>query len=152
MHQQELLQLSVRRRVAGVAHQHGLGLIDVLVSMAVLAFGLLALVGMQSRLVAQSTEAESRLTGTQVSEELLSLVLVDPANAACYTLPAAGTCNSAAARALTTAWETKAKAKLQGNSVVTSTLAGNLITVTVNWTGKASTDTHNFVVTTDVRP
>jgi type IV pilus assembly protein PilV len=150
VHQQERLQLSLVRSAHPV-RQRGLGLIDVLISMAVLAFGLLALVGMQSRLVAQSTEAEARLTGTQLTEELMSLVLVDAGNAGCYTLPTAGTCTSAAARALATSWETKTKAKLPGNSVVTAALVGNLMTVTVNWTGKASTDTHTFQATTDVR-
>lgn len=130
--------------------QAGVGLIDALIAMAVLAFGLLALVGMQSRLIAQSTEAQARLLGTQVAEELMSLVVVDAPNAACYTDAQTG-CASAAATTQFTEWKAAAAERLTGNSSITSVSNGSQLTLSLNWRGKSSQDLHTYTAVTDVR-
>ena len=75
----------------------GVGLLDALVALALLAFGLLGMTRLQARMVAQATESQTRMTALQLGDELLNSALVDTANAACYTLPQAGACANAGA-------------------------------------------------------
>lgn len=127
-------------------------MIDGLVALAILAFGLLAMTRLQARAIAQGTESSGRLTASQLADELLSAALVDPGNVACYTLPAAGTCGSTAARAYTTAWNTRVAAALpEGTATATFTAATQQLNVVVNWRGKESEQTRTVNVTTDVR-
>lgn len=132
----------------------GVGLIDALIALAILSFGLLALTRFQIRMVAQTTEAQSRMVATQLSDELLSTVLVDIPNAACYTLPAAGVCGSAAATAATTAWAARVTTALPGTVTSGSVLdaATGRLTVAITWTGKETQDARRLEVVTDVRP
>lgn len=143
-----------RRATAGLRRSRGIGLLDALIALAILSFGLLALTRFQSRAIAQTTEAQSRQVAMQLSDELLSTVLVDVNNAACYTLPAVGACASATAKAGTTAWESRVAAALPGTvtSGVVLDAATGRFTVSIGWTGKASTDARTLQVTTDVRP
>lgn len=149
------------RRHAAPAPRHraarraarGFSLLDALIAMCIMAFGLLAMTRFQGRLVAQATESGGRLVALQSAEELMSTVLVDVGNAACYTLPQSGTCNSAAARALATGWATRTAAALPGTVTALSALnAGGQFTVTITWTGKESAETRTLEATTDVRP
>ena len=83
MRQQAILLKPARRA-------RGFGLFDALVSLMVLSLGMLAMTRFQNRMVAQTTESNSRQVATQLAAEHLSTVLVDVKNAACYTLPQAG--------------------------------------------------------------
>ena len=141
------------RHARGHTSQRGFGLLEGLVAMAMLSIGLLGLARFQSGLIAQSTEAQGRMVAAQFADELLNTVLVDTPNAGCYSLPAAGACASAAATARAKDWRSRALAALPGDDEATSLLdAGSLrFTVTLRWTGKASTDRHQLAMTTDAR-
>lgn len=132
----------------------GSGLFDALIALAILSFGLLAITRFQGRLIAQGTESQSRQTATQFASELLSTVLVDVANAACYTLPQAGSCGNAAAATRTSEWATRVAAGLPGTVTSTSTLDAGTgrLQVVITWTGKQTNDTHTLDISTDVRP
>jgi type IV pilus assembly protein PilV len=132
----------------------GAGLFDALIALALLSFGLLAMTRLQARMVSQSTESQSRETATQLASELLSTVLVDVNNAACYTLPQSGTCANAAAITRTSDWATRVTAALPGTVAPTSTLNAGTgqLRVVITWTGKETSDTHSMDITTDVRP
>lgn len=133
--------------------QAGFSLLDGLVGMTLLAVGLLGLAKMELGLIAQATEMQDRLVATQLGDELLSTVLVDTPNAACYTLPATGTCGSDAAKAVATAWRAQALAALPGATSASAVLntTTNRMTVTLGWTGKATRDARTLEVATDVR-
>ena len=121
--------------------QRGVGLLDAMIAMAILAFGLLALTRFQGHMMAQTKETQSRSVARQFADELMSLALVDPANVNCYTLPAAGACGNPTARAMTTAWATRvANGRLPGVVTATAALAGTQLTVTLNWTGRDTTE------------
>jgi Tfp pilus assembly protein PilV len=153
MRQQALLQLSARRHPPRPRSRRGFSLLDALIAMAIMAFGLLAMTRFQGRLVAQATESGSRLVALQAAEELMSTVLVDVGNATCYTLPQVGACASSAATTLATGWATRTGAALPGTVTALSALsAGGQFTVTITWTGKDSNDTRTLEATTDVRP
>ena len=135
------------------APRRGFGLLEGLIAVLILSLGLLGLARYQSSLIAQTTESQSRVRASALADELLSTVLVDTANAACYTLPQAGTCGNATAAARATDWKARTLAALPGATDPTSTLdAGTLrFTVTVRWTGKASGDAHQLEMSTDAR-
>lgn len=132
---------------------HGLGLIDGLVALAILSFGLLGLARFQAGLIAQTTEAQGRMVAAQLADELLSTMLIDRGNGACYTLPAAGVCSSASATAMATEWQARALAALPGSPAASSAMdaATQRFTVMLRWTGKASTDVHKLQMATDAR-
>ncbi len=131
----------------------GVGLFDALIALAILSFGLLAMTRFQGRVVTQATEAQSRQTAVQLGDELLNTALVDVGNAACYTLPAAGTCDSAAARERTEEWAERVAAALPGSADARSTLGvDGRLTVAIEWRGQESRETRNLVAVTDVRP
>ena len=132
----------------------GVGLLDALIAMAILAFGLLGMTRLQGRMVAQATETQSRTTAMQLSDELLSSALVDAGNAACYTVPAVGVCGNATAQARAAAWATRSTTALPAYPTAGAVLdaANGRLTVTLTWTGKESQDPRTLVATTDVRP
>ena len=138
----------------GRRQARGFGLFDALISMAILSFGLLSMTRFQTRMVAQTTESQSRAVATQLAAEHLSTVLVDVNNAACYTKPAAGTCGNAAAATRTTAWATRVAAALPGTVTTGAVLNSSTgrMTLTITWTGKDSGDTRTLTTVTDVRP
>jgi hypothetical protein len=88
----------------------------------------------------------------QYGDELISTILIDVGNKDCYSLPAAGTCASTAARALTTDWNTRlAQALPDATATSTYTAASGRMDVVITWTGKDSQDTHSLGASTDVR-
>lgn len=137
----------------------GISLLEALVAALILTVGLIGLMRMQSQLVSASTDAQLRYTAVQLADEHLNLVRVDSANAACYTLPPAGSCSVPAAAAHTTAWATRVAGSLPG-SVTTAVLldaATGRMTVRIGWSGRQGAagqprDDRLLAVETDVRP
>lgn len=137
-----------RRRAQG-----GISLIDALIAIAILSFGLVGMSRMQGRSVSSATDAQQRTTAMQLADELLNTALVDTVNAACYTLPAAGGCGSAVAAARTTDWAARVGTALPGSvsrTVVLDAVTGRL-TVNIGWTAREDADPRLLSVTTDVR-
>lgn len=128
-----------------------MSLVDALIGMSLMAFGMLALAGFQTRMVAQTTETQTRTVAMQFANELLNTALVDPDNLACYSLPAAGVCNSDVARDSTDAWGLRVGNGLPGPVAATSTQAGTRLTVQIGWAGKDSGDVRALSVVTDVQ-
>jgi type IV pilus assembly protein PilV len=143
--QHELRLTGARRRA------RGLGLVDALIALAILGFGLLGMTRMQTNLVRQSSESQARMTAVALADELLGTALVDVGNAACYTLPAVGDCDSAVAAERVEDWGARVLASLPGDVEATSVLDDDRLTVTLTWTGKESGETRTLEVTTDVR-
>lgn len=149
------------------SRQRGLGLIDALIALVILSFGMLAMTRFQARLLSQSTEAQNRLVATQQADELLSMALLDPtsstgtSNGPCYTVPAAGVCPTPAAASAAAGWAANAVSRLPRGATAPTARATwdagtSQLTVTLTWTGKVvqdgvAADDHQLSVTTDVR-
>lgn len=150
--------------------QAGSSLLEPLISIVILSFGLLGLAHFQLNMLSQSSDSKSRLSATTLAEELLAQVRMDSgtvagnprkANAGCYTTePAAGTCNSATALQAYKAWETKAIAAMgslagadKSKASVKSQLdlTTNQLKVTLTWCTKGATEPHSYSASTDVR-
>ena len=129
----------------------GVGLIDALIALAILGFGLLALTRFQGRLTVQATDALSRGVANRLADELISTALVDPTNLACYSLPAAGACANAAARANTDAWAVRVQASLPGAQAASATIAGTRMTVVIGWRSKDTDEVRQMTAVTDVQ-
>ncbi len=138
----------MRRRV------RGMGLIDALIALVILCFGILGLSQFQSRIVLAGTDSQARTLAVQFSEELLNTAVVDPANAACYTAPTVGACGNVAARARTQAWAASAAARLPTPASANAVLdnANGRLTVTLTWWGREAQEQRMLVGVTDVRP
>lgn len=122
--------------------QRGVGLFDALIALALLSFGLLGMTKFQGRMVTQATESQTRQVATQLASEQISTVLVDAANAACYTLPRQGVCTNSAAATATSAWAARAAATLPKPVTTVAVLdaTSGLLTLTITWTTKAQSD------------
>jgi len=142
----------MQRHQRHLLNARGFGLIDGLIALAILAFGLLGLTRLQTRSLALGTESQARSTAVQFGSELLSAALIDNTNYACYTLPAAGACGSATASAYTTDWNTRVATALpSGAATSTYDAATSRLKVVVTWTGKSAGDARRMEATTDVR-
>lgn len=144
---------STRTRHLTMRPPRGMGLLEGLIAVAILSFGMLGLARFQTTLMAQTTDSRSRTTATQLADELLSTVLVDTGNAGCYTLPNPSGCTSSAAALRAADWKVRALAALPGDHTAVATLDGGTqrFTVTVTWTGKGGSDPHTLQVSTDAR-
>lgn len=153
--------------------QRGVGLLEPLIAICILGFGILGLARFQLNMLAQNSDSKLRLNATTLAEELLSQVHMAPqANAGCYTkVPPTGSCNGMGdAAGVYSAWEANTIAVMGGlagvdksNVSANSTLSadGNQLTVVVTWASKPWADQsgqivtpekHTHTVTTDVRP
>jgi type IV pilus assembly protein PilV len=152
------MQLSTTPR-----QQRGIGLIDALIALAILSFGLLALTRFQARLLAQGSDAQARLAATQRADELLGMAVLDASfngasNGPCYAVPVAAGCTKAAAQAAAASWAASAVEGMPGAATAGAVwnAATNQLTATISWTGKVvqegvAAEQHQMSVTTDVR-
>lgn len=131
----------------------GVGLIDALIAIAILSFGLIGMTRMQGRMVIASTDAQLRTVAMQKADELLNTVLVDNANASCYTLPSPGTCASSVASGRAAAWATDLATAMwvPVTSTVTLDTATGRMAVEIGWTSREGADARLLRVVTDVR-
>lgn len=132
--------------------QRGVSLIDALIAIVILSFGLIGMTRMQGRMVSSATDAQLRSTAVQMADELLNTALVDTANAACYTLPQAGACGSANASARVTDWSARVSLAMPGSVTkgVTLDAATGRMTVSIGWTGRDASDPRLLSVTSSM--
>jgi Tfp pilus assembly protein PilV len=144
---------AARRRPARGFPMRGFSMIECLVSMCMLGFGLLELVSFEGRLIGQGTEAQHRMTATLLADELLNTMLIDVDHAGCYTVPQAGDCSSEEARARAADWQQRAVAALPGDAKATSRIdaASDRMTVTLSWQFKPGAETRQHEVSSDIR-
>jgi len=136
----------------GRRRQGGVGLIDALIAIVILSFGLIGMTRMQGRMVSSATDAQLRSTAVQMADELLNTALVDTANAACYTLPQTGACGSVTASGRVTDWSTRVSAAMPGSVTkgVTLDAATGRMTVSIGWTGRDASDPRQLNVTSSM--
>lgn len=132
--------------------QRGVGLVEPLISIAVLAIGILGIAQFQFGMLAQSTDSQARIVASAFADEIATQMRVDSANAACYTLPQEGTCGSALASDATEEWAARVEAGLPGFVDVTAAIDGTQYVATLRWTSKAFRETRQLEIRTDVRP
>lgn len=135
-------------------------LIEVLVSMLLLAFALLALVSSKANAIKHAGDAQLRTEASYLANQIIGQMWVDRANLAGYAhmTTTAGTCNfagAASALAEVTNWlgNSSTKGTVVGtlpNSVVQILANGGTgeVTVTVCWRAPQEVEVHSFTTTT----
>jgi type IV pilus assembly protein PilV len=115
---------SQRPRRAGKRQprQRGFLLLEVLIAILILSFGLLGLVGLQANVVGNSITAEDRTQASLLANELVS------------TMWAQGT--TSPQNGVIAAWQTKVSTSLAegvGNVSPPDATRNNLVTITIQW-------------------
>jgi Tfp pilus assembly protein PilV len=124
-----------------------------MVAILILSFGILGLARFQIGILAQTTDAQSRLTASALIEELMSMVRVDVNNAACYTTVTPGSCLGSFAARQAKAWTDKATKTIPGiTTCVASMPDANTFNVSLVWNSKAFKEPRSLQVSTDARP
>lgn len=137
------------------ASQAGAALIESLVSLVLLAFGVLGVLRMSATIVEANVQSRERIEATFLAEQLVGMVLADPANAPCYAVNASLTCGNTTAAANATTWASQVANTLPG---VTSTInlprgsytADGTFSITVSWRKSSESRAHSYTATTNV--
>lgn len=151
------VQPSTRRRHRGIT------LLESLVALMILSFGVLGMVGLQARLLKASTDASNRVIAAGLVDYLLSHALINPQLASCYTEPVSNclsTPAAAAARQSVQDWlqdvaqlpDATAESILltvPGDGVPTGTL--QQLRVRLQWRGQGDEALRQVEAITDVR-
>lgn len=107
--------------------QRGAALLEALVAILLLMLGILALIGLQGRMISASTEAQMRGEATYLADQLIGQMSLDEGNLANYKTDGK-TCTSD----YCTAWLARVASTLpSGNATVEVTEPA--VTVTVRW-------------------
>ncbi|MCS0590960.1 prepilin-type N-terminal cleavage/methylation domain-containing protein [Massilia norwichensis] len=127
--------------------QQGFALVESLVAVALLAIGLIGMLGLQARSVAALEDSAMRTEATLAAESLLGIMATDQANLAAYAV-AAGAAPSAQLRP----WHQATIARIPSATIgVTVTpgaaAAGTRVDIRIAWTRKAGTSANQHRIT-----
>ena len=126
--------------------QEGGALIEVMVSILMLALGVLAIIGLQATMNANATDAKYRAEASFLADEIVGQMWVDQGNLSKYAI-ASGSCTDTHAGC--TNWLGKVNARLPGGSA-TIAINGVEVTITVTWKTPGADIPHNYLLVTNV--
>ncbi|MFC5546903.1 type IV pilus modification PilV family protein [Massilia aerilata] len=117
--------------------QQGFALVEALVAVALLAIGLIGMLGLQARSVSALEDSAMRTEATLAAESLLGIMATDQANLAAYAVA-----EGAAPGAQLKPWHDATKARIPSATIgVTVTpgaaAAGTRVDIRIAWTRKA---------------
>lgn len=129
-----------------VRRSHGFSLLEVLVTLVLVAIGLLGVAGMQVAAIRLGDAADIRSKGSTFIDAIAERIQTNPNNAAAYAVSLTGSVSAGAAAADVTAWKASiAQALTNGQGSITVTPDGscpavtatsrvcNLVTIVVQW-------------------
>ena len=129
-----------------ICHCQGFSLLEVLVTLVLVAMGLLGVAGMQIAAIRLADAADVRSKGAIFIDGIAERIRTNPNNAAAYAVSLTGSVSSGVAAADVTAWKASIAQALpngQGSIAVTqdgrcplvtaSSSACNLVTIIVQW-------------------
>lgn len=132
-----------RRRFRG-SGQRGIVMIEAMVAVLLFTIGVLALVGLQSAMTRNQTEAKLRGDASYLANEIVGTMWGDAANVANYATA------SCAGYARCNDWKSKVERSMPGGAVTItlgSGAAAGSVTVTINWTTPGD-GPHNYTTST----
>lgn len=131
--------LALRPRLVHTG-QHGAALLEALVAILLLMLGILALIGLQGRMVSATTEAQMRGEAIYLADQLIGRMSVDQGNLSGYIKTKTGTCTNT----YCSAWAANVTNTLPAGkatvTVTSITTDSAQVGVTVNWTPANSTE------------
>ena len=111
--------------------ESGLALIETLVAILLISFGIIGIIGLQANSITFTTDARYRVEAGALADRLVAEMWVDPVNLASYAWDGAG-----APPAVLDGWVADVGNALPGAAVLRPTIdigPDNTITVTVRW-------------------
>jgi len=133
-----------RRRRSTGDKQRGIVLIEAMVAVLLFTVGVLALVGLQSAMTRNQTDAKLRGDASYLASEIVGTMWGDAANVGNY---ATANC---AAYARCNDWKSKVERSMPGGSVAVVLGVGaavGTVTITINWT-TPNEGAHNYTTST----
>jgi type IV pilus assembly protein PilV len=132
--------------------QSGFSLIEVLVSMVVIALGLLGFAGLQAYSVKSNALAMQRSVAAMHAHSIVECMRSNIANIASYDTDVVAPANSIAGTDRTN-WATNLAGALPGGTGTINVAAGPVLTITITWNertsaGEAANRTVSFTTTT----
>ena len=130
-------------------------MIEALVSMLVLVFGVLGLFKMTATVVKANVQSHERIAAAFLTEQLISMALSDPVNAGCYAINSTRFCGSASAQNSAAQWLAQVQSALPGVTTTANQPQGDFMsdgtfTVTLRWRKPSESTAHSYTATTNV--
>lgn len=138
------------RNIKSGQSQGGVALLEVMIAILIISFGILGIIGLQANSIAMTTDARYRVEASAFAERLVSEMWMNPTNLASYAYP--GTGSVPAPLATWYADVTSGSGALPGASTYKPTIiigTDNLVTVTIRWAPPGGT-VHNHVVVASI--
>lgn len=130
-----------------ISLQAGVAMLEVLVSIIMLAIGVLALIGLQASMNTAATDAKYRAEASYLANQLLGQMWVDQANLTRYAATS-GACDDTG-YVNCTSWMTTVANRLPAGTAVV-TIVGTAVTVKVSWQAPGGSMQHNYQVVANV--
>jgi type IV pilus assembly protein PilV len=126
--------------------QQGIALVEALVAVALLAIGLVGMLGLQARSVSALEDSAMRTEATLAAESLLGIMSTDQANLSAYAVA-----EGAAPGAQLRPWHDATKARIPsaviGVTVTPSAATGTRVDIRIAWTRKTGTSANQHRIT-----
>ena len=111
--------------------QQGVMLIEALVAILLFALGIVAVMGLQANMIAQTTQAKYRVDASYLANQIIGQMWVDRTNLPNYDTASGASSNM-------TSWRTRVAATLPGITVGGTnspqiTVAGQQVSITISW-------------------
>jgi type IV pilus assembly protein PilV len=116
--------------------QHGIALLEALISILLFSMGVLALVGLQSTMIKNTSDSQYRSDASFIAQQWLGQMWADPTNLGLYSVPANSTPNYDISNLLP-------------NGTRTVAVSGVQVTVTINWQ-QPGKDPHQLITIADI--
>ena len=149
------------RQVADISKQGGVMVLEALIALLIFTMGILAVIGMQARSIAQTMEAHYRVDAAFLGNQILSLIWADRFNVTGY---ACSPCTTSTTNTTVQAWVTQIQStnsqsaylpgvtdKVNQPTIVVGNvtdpqgvLTGHTVTVTLSWKSPQSGATHSY--------
>lgn len=137
--------------------QGGIALLESLIALLIVSFGILGILGLQASAIGFTTDARDRVEAAALTEELIARIWLDPRNIASYTYGGSGPLPSSLA-----AWGTAVQSKLPNAAayppiitVTTVDASANVydLDIKLRWAPPgAGGAVHNYQVVTTISP
>lgn len=111
--------------------QGGVALLEAMIAILLISFGILGIIGLQANSIAFTTDARYRVDAGALADRLVAEMWVNPANIGSYTWAGVGSPNAVVAP-----WVADVQAALPGADTLPPLInvgADNVVTVTVRW-------------------
>ena len=140
-----------------VQSQGGASLLECLIALLLFSFGVLAIIGLQARSIADIGEGGARAQAALLAEQIIGQMRADPQGLPAYQLNASALpCSSGAnssANSNITDWLAQLTSSLPGAGAVRQTITttgSGVVNVTVCWQAPRQSVPHRFDVSTQI--